>query len=104
MIHIQIGQNSQKRRLEDATESWIHEQLYRRRRDGPVCVKVYIEERGLNMILASSDCVGRASRQPLTEVETQIVGLWTSLGLHLSDFHPEQLVRFVKQLRTRGFS
>lgn len=103
MIHIQIGHNSKKCRLEDITESWIHEQLQRRRRDGPVCVKVYIEERGLNMILASSDCPGTASRQPLTEAETQIVALWTSLGLHHSEFSPEQLIRFLKQLRSRRF-
>jgi len=103
MIHIQIGQNSEKRQLEDATESWIHEQLYRRRRDGPVCVKIYIEKRGLNIVLASCDCLGRSSRRPLTEAEAQIVDLWTSLGLHLSEFAPEQLIRFLKQLRSRGF-
>lgn len=99
MIHIQIGANGSKHKIEDVKESWIHEQINRRRHDGaPVCVRVYIQERGLDLVLATCDCPRTGGRRP-TEEESGVFQLWESLGLNRPDFTGNQLIRFLRGLR-----
>ena len=55
MIKVRIG--SEERDINDASGSWITEQLVRRRRDeGHVCVQVIIDESQVDMTLPTPDC------------------------------------------------
>lgn len=101
MIRIEIGGNGSERTLEEASESWINQQINRRRRDGvPVCVRVYIKEGELDVVLATSDCrsMGGGTRRP-KPAEAEIFRLWDSLGLKDPNFASGQLIAFLKRLR-----
>ena len=101
MIRIQIGDSGNKRTLDEASERWINQQVNDRRRDGaPVCVRVFIQERGLDMVLATSDCrsTGGGGRRP-TAAEAEIFRLWNSLGLRDPHFASGQLIAFLKRVQ-----
>jgi hypothetical protein len=90
------------RNLSDVDESWVTQQVNRRRRDGlAVCVVVKVETTGLNMTLATSACVGSGGgggRLPNPR-EQDVFDMWNSLRLNTSDFTGGNLVAFLKQLR-----
>jgi hypothetical protein len=89
------------RQLEDASESWITQQIERRRRDGiAVCVQVTIQLSGLSMILSTPGCAvgGGGGRAPNTN-EREMFALWDKLGLNHPDFAPGKLIAFLKQFR-----
>lgn len=101
MVRIQIGSEATERTLEDADPNWITQQINRRRREGvPICVRVYIEENGLNIRLSSSDCPGLGGGgRPPTVDEREILERWRHFGLDGNDFAPGQLVAFLRWLR-----
>lgn len=101
MITIRIGDNV--RDLEDVRnidESWINQQINRRREDGlSVCVRISIKEGSLNMALSSTGCPsGGGGRQP-NQQEQKVFDLWEKVGMKKADFHGGNLVAFLKQLR-----
>lgn len=99
MISIKIG--TDERSLETADESWINHQINRRRQDGDSpCVRVHIEENGLNVILSTASCpVGNGGGRPPNAKEKEVFDLWDRLHLNSSEFTGGNLVAFVKQLR-----
>ncbi len=55
MVTVQIG--NEERQLADAIQGWIHEHLNRRRRDQvPVCVRVRIAEKSVDITVTSAGC------------------------------------------------
>ena len=99
MITIQIG-GSGERRLEEADESWINQQINRRRDEGqPVCVRVTITTTSLNLTLTTPGCAGTGGggRAP-NQREQQVFELWQKRGLNTADFSGGNLVAFLKQL------
>lgn len=83
MITIRIGQET--RSDADASESWINEQINRRRADRQnVCVEV---------------CGGVGGRPPNGK-EREVLDLWNRRGLNANDFTGGSLVAFLKQLRS----
>lgn len=98
MVTVRIG--AETRNLAEADESWINQQLTRRRRDGQdVCVEVTLQTSGLNLRLATPGCSngGRGGRLPNNN-EREVLELWTKRGLNSSEFTGGNLVAFLKQL------
>lgn len=102
MVIIQIGTDRHiLQSLRDVDESWINQQINRRRRDGErVCVQVEIEYSSINMRLATPDCArsGGGGRQANSQ-ERGIFDLWAKHHLNSPDFSGGNLVAFFKQLR-----
>jgi len=102
MITIQIGES--QRMLndpKDIDESWINEQINKRRKDGlAVCVRVTIKDEDVNMVLATVNCngTGGGGRLP-NSAEKKVFDLWEKVGMQKSDFHGGNLVAFLKQVR-----
>lgn len=99
MITIRISTDT--RPLAEATESWINEQVNRRRRDEQnICVGVTINTSGINVSLATPGC-GKSpgGGRPANGNELEIIDLWAKRGLSSSDFTAGNLIAFLKQLR-----
>ena len=97
-VTVRIGQET--RGLESASESWINDQLNRRRQDGQnVCVQVTIHGGAVDLVLATPGCGsgGGGGRQP-TSRESDILELWNRLHLNHAGFTGGNLVAFLKQL------
>lgn len=99
MVKIKIG--SEERKKEDVDSSWINQQINRHRKDGPVCVRVTINDNAIHMVLSSGDCprTGGGGRPPRPQ-EKEIFDLWDKHGLNEADFPGGHLVAFIKQLPT----
>ncbi len=100
MINVQIEGN--EKRLSDASESWIREQIGRRQRDGlKVCVRVSVKIGSVDIALSSGGCqsFGRGSRLP-TSKETQICNRWNDLKLNEAQIDIGCLIKFLKQVES----
>ena len=99
MIEVQIGEI--KRRENEADESWVNQQINKRRFDNQtVCVRVFIKEGNLDFILSSPECpsIGRPKTTPLTKQEQVILNLWEKFKLDTNDFSGGNLISFIKQV------
>lgn len=98
-ITIRIG--DQERSIDAASESWIAEQLARRRQEGAnICLKVSVSTGSINMVLATPGCSGSAgsgNRAP-NDRERGIFDLWDARGLDKPDFNAGGVVSFLRQL------
>ena len=98
MINIRIG--NEERKLEDAEESWINQQINRRRAAGEsICVRVRIKDDHLDLILQTPTCPsgGGGGRTPNPH-EREIIDIWNKLGLNKAHFAGGNLIAFLKQL------
>lgn len=98
MISIRIAQ--EERKFEDADESWINQQINRRRAAGElVCVAVRVALDGINVALQTPTCpsTGGGGRPP-TPRERDILELWERRGLSDPAFTGGNLVAFLQQL------
>jgi len=97
MVRIQIG--DMERELACADESWINQQINRRRADGQnVCVRVTINKDDLNMRLSTPSCASGGGGRPPNNREKRVFDLWDHRGLNEVDFTGGKLVAFLKQL------
>lgn len=100
MVTVRIGDET--RDLFEASESWINQQIARRRADGQnICVEVLINKSGLNLRLATPGCSaggGGGGRAPNSN-ENEILDLWKRRGLNDNAFTGGNLVAFLKQLQ-----
>ena len=97
MVKVKIA--SEERSVEDVNPSWINQQIDRRRKDGPVCVRVTIHDDGINMVLSSGDCPRSAGGgRPPRHQERAIFDLWDKHRLNEPNFPSGHLVAFIKQL------
>lgn len=98
-VTVRIGDET--RNLEAAGESWINDQLNRRRKDGQnVCVQVNVNSGGAQVVLTTPGCGGGGGggRQANAH-ELDIIELWSKLHLNEAGFSGGNLVAFLKQLR-----
>ncbi len=98
MIHVKIGND--ERKLEDAEESWINQQINRRRAAGEsICVRVRIKDDHLDLILETPTCSsgGGGGRRPNPR-EREVFDAWDKLGLNQVNFTGGNLIAFLKQL------
>ena len=102
MITIRIAEAVRSlENIRDIDESWINQQINRRRADNhSVCVQLSIKEGPLNMQLFSAGCTssGGGARQP-NQQEQQVFDLWEKERMKKSEFHGDNLVAFLKQVR-----
>jgi len=100
VITVRIG-SDEKDMSDLLDESWINQQINRRRRDGEVvCVRVIIRDAGLDMILATPSCgSGGGGRLP-NAAEREIFELWGRRHLNTPGFSGGDVVSFLKQLRS----
>jgi hypothetical protein len=97
MITVWIG-NTEKE-LRDVRESWINEQLNRRRRDDSyTCVQVVIDKPPLNMVLSTPNCSSNGGGRPPNPQEQRIFELWEKFNLNSSGFTGGNLIAFLKQV------
>lgn len=97
MIRVQIGNS--ERELSSVSESWVNQQINRRRADGEnVCVRVIIRQENINMTLSTPSCPRGGGGRPPNRYEEQIFSLWEKRGLNNVHFSGGNLVAFLKQL------
>jgi hypothetical protein len=99
MIRIRIGDS--ERALRDAEESWINQQINRRRQAGDqVCVRVFVENNSVNMVLSTCECPEEGGRgRPPNVQEKRIFDLWDKLSLNKPKFQGGNLIAFLKQIQ-----
>jgi hypothetical protein len=98
VIRIFIGDG--ERTLEQASESWIREQVISRRKaDGSVCVRVSIRAYGVDMLLATPGCPASGGGRPPNAKERDIFTIWEKLGLDKVDFEVSHLIAFLSRVR-----
>lgn len=73
MITVRIG--GAERPLSEATESWVNEQVGRRRNDGvAVCVQIRIDVGTVTMVLSTPACAGTGGGgRPPNDTERRIL-------------------------------
>ncbi len=91
---------TEEHNLCEIDESWIAQQIVRRKQDdAPVCVLVKIESNGQTMTLPSGDCPGGGGGKWTPSPQQQeIINLWNKHKLGESDIRPGNLVAFLKQV------
>ncbi len=101
MVRVRIGDS--ERLLREANESWINQQINNRRQSGKkICIRVFIEEESVNMVLSTCDCLGQGSSgrpRPHNLTEKKIFDLGYELGLDKPNFHGGSVIAFLKQLK-----
>jgi len=98
-ITIEIGNAIKK--LSDATEGWITQQIVNQRRlTGHVCVVISISGASLSLRLATPSCSPAPSggRRPTID-EDRVFRIWERNRLNTEDFAPGNLIAFLKQLQ-----
>jgi hypothetical protein len=79
-VTVQIG--TEIRSGDDASESWITDQINRRRRDdAALCVVVNVESSGVNLRLTTPACSGGGGGRPPNRLEQEIIDLWNERKL-----------------------
>src|SRR3954454_17286845 len=96
-VTVRIGQET--RELDAASESWINDQLNRRRLDAQnVCVQVTVHAGAVDLVLATPGCgSGGGGGRQATSRESDILELWNRLHLNQTRFTSGNLVAFLKQ-------
>lgn len=100
MITVRIaGQERQWNRPDDTEDSWITEQISRRRAAGEqVCATVGIATSYINVGLSTPGCAtGGGGRRPNRD-ESRVFALWEQVGLNDANFAPSKLMAFLHQL------
>lgn len=101
---IRVSVNGHEVNLEELSPSWLHEQIEGRRgNQASVCVQVFIEHGGLNMVLSTPGCAssGNSSPRDPTMQEQEIFELWEKRGMREASFNVGQLIAFLNQLKGR---
>lgn len=99
MSEIQIGASRHK--FCDVSESWIHEQVQQREKDGqPICARVMLKNHALDMLLSTPHCPhGHGGCRKPNQREEAIFKIWESEHLNQPNWTASGLYNFVKRAR-----
>jgi hypothetical protein len=99
MIRVRIG--DAERELSSVSESWVNQQINRRKADvQSVCARVIIRQDQLNMTLSTPSCPkGTGGRSP-NRYEKQVFDLWERRDLNKEQFTVGNFITFLKQLKS----
>jgi len=98
MITIQIG--NEERELGKAEDSWIAEQIDKRRKNGEsVCIVIDIATPTINITFATKDCQREGGVGNFTAQEQRVIDRWRELRLTESEFTMGQLSAFLNDLK-----
>jgi hypothetical protein len=97
MSKIEIGTSQHK--FCDVSESWIHQQVHERQKDGqPVCARVTLKSHSVNLLLATPQCApSHGVARKLHEKEEEIVKIWQKENLNETNWTAGNLYAFVKR-------
>lgn len=97
-IVVQVGE--ERRDYSSGLESWVAEQLHRRRLDGAnTCVRVIIQSGSINITLMTPGCASRSGpSRRANHREEQLFDLWRDCGLDDAGFQPSHIVTFLRQI------
>lgn len=100
MIKIRI-ENAEMDLVGNFDESWINQQINRRRADGlAVCVRVTIKDGDVDMVLSTPTCEpSGGGGRPLRPHEKIVFDLWNQQGMNDANFNGGKLVAFLKKLK-----
>ncbi|HDG98397.1 MAG TPA: hypothetical protein ENG73_09565 [Desulfobacterales bacterium] len=99
MIRVRIG--DAERELSSVSESWVNQQINRRKADiQSVCARVIIRQDQLNMTLSTPSCPKGTGGRPPNRYEKQVFDLWEKRGLNKEQFTVGNLITFLKQLKS----
>jgi hypothetical protein len=99
MIRVIIGDVESA--LNNISESWINQQINRRRADGQnVCVRVIIHHDKLNMVLSTPSCRSESAGRPPNNHEQELFDCWEQCGLNKERFTGGNLIAFLKKLKS----
>jgi hypothetical protein len=100
MIKIRINEIEREMELRTIDESWINQQINRRRADGiEVCVRIAIKIGDLDMLLSTPSNEPRGSSgRPPRQHELMVFDLWDKQGLNDINFTGGKIISFLKQL------
>ncbi|MFP4381881.1 MAG: hypothetical protein ACLFUS_15385 [Candidatus Sumerlaeia bacterium] len=98
MIRVNIA--GAERELGKADKNWIIHQIEARQKEGQlVCVRVIVEEDGVNMILSTPTCAETSnSRLRPNQKEKTIIEIWEKSGLSSHSFKALNVIRFFEQI------
>ncbi|MEP4729307.1 MAG: hypothetical protein ABJV04_19345 [Aliiglaciecola sp.] len=86
----------------DINPSWINEQIRKRQDDGvPVCVKLYIKEGDIDLVLSCGDCGAQGSgggRAPNPD-EERVFALWNEFGCKEQPINPGKINAFINRIK-----
>lgn len=99
MIFIRIGKV--ERKLEEAEESWINQEINGRKEAGEsVCVRVRFDEGDLSFNIQTPTCSTTFGGGFIpNRHEKAIIELWDERGLNNDDFTGGNVIAFIKQLK-----
>tara|TARA_R110002074_G_scaffold275182_1_gene446706 strand:+ start:690 stop:998 length:309 start_codon:yes stop_codon:yes gene_type:complete len=99
MIKVQIAGIEQK--LSDLSESWIHEQIRVRQKDGlPVCVRVFVKYENIDLVLTSGECpTSSSSGRKANSKESGIFDLWEKFKLKEAPINSGRLIAFLQKVK-----
>ena len=98
MIKIQIAGIEQS--LDGLSESWVHEQIKLRQKDGlQVCVRVFVKTPNMDIVLSSGECgsYSGSGRRPTIE-ESRVFDRWDQFRLNVPPISSECLIGFLHQI------
>jgi hypothetical protein len=86
--------------LREVEESWITQQVNRRRAAGEtVCVRVTVNHGAINVGFITPTCArSGGGGRPATTQEQTVIELWDKQGLNKADFSGGAIISFLKQL------
>jgi hypothetical protein len=99
-VTVQIGDTVLD--LSAVTQSWLEDQIGRRKRDHqPICVVLRIQEPGLDIKLATQACgsSGGGGGRPPNPREQDIITLWNDRNISAGDFSAGHFYSFIQHLR-----
>jgi hypothetical protein len=98
---IRISIDGVERTLEQASQSWLRDEIETRRKSGrSVCVRVTINSGALNMVLTTPACSGGGGGgRPPTPEEKRIFDLWAKREMNTNDFVVGQLNAFLNEVK-----
>ena len=99
MIKVKIAGIEQE--LSGLSESWIHEQIKLRQRDGlSVCVRVFVKSENIDLVLSSGECpTSSNSGRKANSKESSIFDLLDKLKLREEPINSGRLIGFFKQIK-----
>lgn len=94
------GENRDIKTPSDIDESWITQQIHRRKHDGRiVCVQVQIKTEIVNVALQTVGCATGGGRgRQATPIEARVLELWRERGLNDADYAAGQVIAFLRQV------
>ncbi|HEY3762022.1 MAG TPA: hypothetical protein VGN23_09765 [Verrucomicrobiae bacterium] len=97
MSKIKIGTNEHG--FCDVSESWIHQHVHDRQKDGqPVCAIVTLKDELVDVILSTPNCShGHGGGRCPNEKEQEIFNLWEREHLSQPNWTSDNLIAFVKK-------